>query len=317
MMLNTFRRLFMVSDLTRFILFVILLTTLAACNMESRQLNEQTRKDLGKTFVKLPAGFVHFQLGGPVDGQVVVLVHGFTSPLFIWDNTYPALIEAGFRVLRYDLFGRGYSDRPKDTYNEDLFDRQLIDLFSALNIDTPVHLVGLSMGGAISVVFTSRHPEKVGRLVLIDPAGFPIDIPVAAKILKTPFLGAPLMKMFGDRVILKKIKGNMYNQELVPAFKEKFIRQMQYKGYKNAIMNTMIHFDLLDQQKAYQNVGSQKRPVQLFWGTEDNVIPFDNSKLVCKAIPHTQFNPIKQAGHIPHYEKASEVNKLMVDFLQN
>ena len=75
--------------------------------------------------MQLSQGYVHYELGGPVGGEKVVLVHGLSVPYYIWDPTFDALTEAGFRVLRYDLYGRGFSDRPKLRYDADLFDEQL------------------------------------------------------------------------------------------------------------------------------------------------------------------------------------------------
>ena len=80
---------------------------------------------------------VHYELEGPADGQPVVLVHGFSVPYYIWDPTFPALAAAGLRVLRYDLFGRGYSDRPDLPYTMELFVRQLKDLLEALQVNKP------------------------------------------------------------------------------------------------------------------------------------------------------------------------------------
>ena len=63
-----------------------------------------------------------------------MLIHGFSVPYFIFDPTFNFLTKAGWRVLRYDLFGRGFSDRPHVRYNIDLFVRQLKELLDALNI---------------------------------------------------------------------------------------------------------------------------------------------------------------------------------------
>ena len=115
---------------------------------------------------------------GPETGQTVVMVHGFTTPYFVWDYNVNKLINAGFRVFRYDHYGRGFSDRPDVAYDRDLYDQLLIELLQKLNIKTPVHLVGLSMGGAICVVFADRHPGMVSSVSLIAPAGFPIEEPL-------------------------------------------------------------------------------------------------------------------------------------------
>ncbi len=96
--------------------------------------------------MELTDGIVRYEMAGPPDGQVVVLLHGFFNAYFVWDNTFDALAQADLRVLRYDLYGRGYSDRPNTQYDRDLFDRQLVNLLAALDVTRPVDLVGPSMG---------------------------------------------------------------------------------------------------------------------------------------------------------------------------
>jgi pimeloyl-ACP methyl ester carboxylesterase len=113
---------------------------------ESLTLSEETRAALGGSFIALPEGVTHYELGGPPDGRPVVLVHGFSVPLYIWGPTFEALVGAGFRVLRYDLFGRGYSDRPPVKNNVDLFDGQLHALLDALEIPSPVSSLELGAG---------------------------------------------------------------------------------------------------------------------------------------------------------------------------
>ena len=75
---------------------------------ETRELDELARKDAGGSFAALKDGMTHYELGGPEDGKPVVLVHGFSVPYFIFDPTFEFLGKSGFRVLRYDLIGRGF-----------------------------------------------------------------------------------------------------------------------------------------------------------------------------------------------------------------
>ena len=138
--------------------------------------------------LRLPMASPTTNWAGPENGRPVVLVHGFSSPYFIFDTTFEFLVNSGFRVLRYDLFGRGYSDRPRTDYNIHLFVRQLKDLLDALGFKQ-VNLVGLSMGGAISAAFISQYPDHVSRQVLIDPAGAnKCHCPGMLKALKTAHL---------------------------------------------------------------------------------------------------------------------------------
>jgi len=108
-------------------------------------------------FVTLSRGVVHYEQAGPVDGQAVLLTHGFSVPSYIWDPTFRALAESGFRVIRYDLYGRGYSDRPQTAYDRELFVQEAVELLDSLHVNRPVDFVGLSMGGAITAPISASR----------------------------------------------------------------------------------------------------------------------------------------------------------------
>lgn len=118
---------------------------------EIKELNEVTRAEAPGDFVKLPHGYTHYELSKSNARHPVVLIHGFSIPYYIWNPTFLALSDAGLNVLRYDLFGRGYSDRPRVEYLLDLFVDQLFHLVRELGLSVPLDLVGLSMGGPIAV----------------------------------------------------------------------------------------------------------------------------------------------------------------------
>ncbi|MFX0210037.1 MAG: alpha/beta fold hydrolase, partial [Candidatus Hodarchaeota archaeon] len=164
---------------------------------EHEELNKATRQTLTGEFIQLSRGYTHYELDGPVDGDVTVLVHGFSTPLFIWDPTFELLVREDFRVLRYDLYGRGYSDRPITTYNMDLFIQQLLELVEKLKlVDNQINLVGLSMGGGICVVFADKYPELIKKVSLIDPIGFSMERNAMLLVLKIPVLNNLILKWY-------------------------------------------------------------------------------------------------------------------------
>jgi pimeloyl-ACP methyl ester carboxylesterase len=287
--------------------------------METRVLDDQVRAGVkNRQFVALSDGVTAYEWGGPEDGPKVVLIHGFTSPSFIWDYTFGPLTEAGFRVLRYDLFGRGYSDRPAIAYTADVFDRQLEELLQSQGVTEPVSLVGLSMGGAITIHFTDRHPERVARFALMAPAGFPIgDIPLKYRVLASPYVGEWIMKAFGDRVMLSSLATQVTSDpEKAQQFKRAYLEQMQYKGYKNAILSTLRHNPLLELEPVYRRVGQLQKPCMLFWGTNDNVVPYAHHERAQAAIPSIRFHSVPEGSHIANYELPDEVNPVLISFLR-
>ena len=281
---------------------------------ESQMLDETARISAPGQFVKLTDGFTHYELAGPLGGAVVVLVHGFSVPLFLWDPTFAALVDAGFRVLRYDLFGRGYSDRPDTTYNQALYDRQLNELLDALGFTAPVNLVGLSMGGAIAVGFTAQHPERVRTLALLAPAGFPSPASRAFWMVRLPGLGEWLFDRFGEKLIVGGLAKDFRVREKAQELEAQYRVQMQYRGFKRALLSTLRHGPISTMANAYRMVGKQACPVLLIWGRDDQTVPFALNEKVRAAIPRVEFHPIDNAGHAAHYEKPEVVNPLLVTF---
>jgi pimeloyl-ACP methyl ester carboxylesterase len=283
---------------------------------ETRILDDEARRSAPGSFIKLPDGMVHYELKGPPEGQLVVLVHGFSVPYYIWDPTITALAAADLRVLRYDLFGRGFSDRPDLPYTMELFVRQLKDLLEALQVDSPVDLVGLSMGGPISAGFTDRYPERVRKLGLLDPAGFQTGRPLLYRLVSLPGLGEFLIGLFAN-MIASNQPGDFYLPEKFPGYPGQFLPQMQYQGFKRAILSTLRVGPLNELTETYRRVGAQGRPVLLVWGTQDKVVPFKLSEKAWQILPQAEFHAIDQAGHIAHYERPEVVNPLLIEFLKS
>ena len=298
------------------VFILLLLIPYFALNEESKTLDDKTRHDLPGQFIKLSDGYVHFELSGPEKGSLVILIHGISAHYFLWDDLCPSLRKDGFRVLRYDLYGRGFSDRPDFIYDEKLFDRQLLELLSVLEIKEPVDLVGSNMGGAIAVIFAARYPEKVRKIVLINPAGFPFNLPLAGHIVRLPVVGDYLTYAFGNALIRKSLKDYFYKLDRFPQFFEKYNEQTKYIGFKRAILSTLRNFDLDDQKASYEAVGKQKHQVMLIWGMEDRIYPIGNSEKVREAIPVTEFHALDGTGHTPNYEAPERVNPLIVEFLK-
>lgn len=80
--------------------------------LEGLTINTATRNTLQSSFFDLTSGTTNYELSNPGGKNLVILVHGFSTPYYIWDPTFKALTSAKFSVLRYDLLGRGISDRP-------------------------------------------------------------------------------------------------------------------------------------------------------------------------------------------------------------
>jgi len=297
------------------IIVLCLLITYILTDKEKITLTNTVRATLPGQFVNLPLGIVHYELTGPDKAPTIVLVHGFSVPYYIWDPTFEALTQAGFRVLRYDLYGRGFSDRPEKTYNLDLFNTQLEELLPALNIQGPVDLVGLSMGGPIVAKYTNNHPDQVRSLILIDPEVAPVSTQRIFP-LNIPLVGEYIMGVYVAPVELPKTQSDdFYKPDRFPNWEAMYRVQLQYKGFRQAILSTIRAQPGMDSLAEYSVVGSQNLPALLIWGREDKSVSSADMQQLVKLIPGIDYHIIEEAGHIPQYERPEVVNPLLIEFL--
>lgn len=290
------------------ILFIAVLPVIL--NKEKLQLNEETRKEAPGDFVTLPVGVTHFQEAGSDTARTVLLVHGFSVPHYIWDPTFEALRNNGFHVIRLDLFGRGFSDRPEITYNQNLFTNQIADLLMALHIDKPIDIIGLSMGGPIVTQFTDKYPEKVNKVILIDPVHEAVNI----SVLKYPVIGEYMMNVYFAQSMKKKQLKDFYHPENFPDWPSKFLSQMKYKGFKKAILSTLRNYMSEDKLVDYVKLGQLQKSVLLIWGEDDQTLPFKGNERI-REVVECEFLSVKKAGHLPHMEHPDVVNARIIDFL--
>jgi pimeloyl-ACP methyl ester carboxylesterase len=265
-------------------------------------------------FVQLSNGVTHYELGGPSDGRTVLLISGFSTPYNIWDPTFDGLTKAGFRVLRYDLYGRGFSDRPLNGYDGNFFDRQAVELLDALGI-RQVDVGGVSMGGPIAVTLAVRHPDRVRKVMLFDPGYFTGNRGPWA--LRAPVIGEYNMAVTIAPGLVQSQWKDFAHPERYPHYLDRYREQMRYQGFRRALLETLRNYVSTDIREDFAELGKSGKPVLLIWGRADADTPIEMSAAVRDAIPQAQFHPIDDAAHIPHYEHPEVVNPIVIDFLSH
>jgi pimeloyl-ACP methyl ester carboxylesterase len=197
-----------------------------------------------------------------------------------------------------------------------LFTNQLSELLDALEYKN-IALLGLSMGGAVTASFIERHPRYVSKYVLIDPAGArPISLSPMLKAVRMPWFGELILGLFGSGNMVKSVASDFFTPELVELFQSKYKIQMQYRGFKRAILSSIRNGMLDSFIHTYRRIGVLKKPTLILWGRQDATVPFEHSTDLLDAMPHAELHVIENCGHIPHYERASEVNEILLEFLK-
>lgn len=302
-------------------LLLIMLVSFWAAGRARPALDEAARAALtargaAHSFIEIADGTVHYRLEGPADAPLVVLVHGFSTPSLVWDGYFKPLTEAGFRVLAYDNFGRGLSDRPSAVYDAELLDRQLADLLDALKIDRRVDLVGYSMGGTIATIFTARHTDRVRSLTLIAPAGLGVAMNESAETLKRPLTGDWIVRMFGTRLFYSAAAEEAKSAPNPGAFLEGFNRQLEYRGYGDALLSTMRYYPLTTSEASFADVGRSTVPVLVIWGEADQTVPYEYSMRLMELMPEAQLRSYPSTGHNITFARPELVSGLITDFLR-
>jgi pimeloyl-ACP methyl ester carboxylesterase len=277
-------------------------------NPETKTLNSAARKNAPGQFIKLTAGITHYQSSGPDSGKVIILVHGFSVPYYIWDATYDSLAQNGFHVIRYDEFGRGYSDRPDVNYDAAFYSTQLYDLITALKLRVPVNVAGLSFGGPVVTDFVVGHPELVDKVILIDP------VYAGTRLGKSELVANYEMALDHEKQAIGQLDDVKYPDKF-PGWADKYKVQMKYKGFRHALISTRKYYYGDVMISNYQRLGSLKKKVLLIWGKEDMTVPYHFSDSIRKIVP-VDFFPVEDARHLPHLEKPGLVNQKIISFLK-
>ena len=292
---------------------IVLIGIYIILDPETNELSEAERARLGGTYVKLSEGITHYKLEGRDGGKLVVLVHGGTVPMWTWDNQVQSLKDAGFKVLRYDTYGRGYSDRPKVTYDQKLYQRQLLELVDKLGLTEKFDLIGYSLGGGTVINFTAQNPQRVRKLVLISPL---INNFKISSIFRIPIFGEFMARLIGIKVITTRfvslVKNNPESEKYTKFFKE----QTTYKGFQQSILSMLRNDALGDYSDSYKVVGNQERNILLIWGIEDVEVTKQMISEIQSLIPHLKFKPVERVGHGIVFQKPDTVNKFILSFLK-
>ena len=268
-------------------------------------------------FAQLPQGKTRFEIDGPLDGDVIVMVHGLAGHMHIWDRNFHALANAGYRTIRYDIFGRGFSERVEGEHNSELYVGQLKSLLDHLGIDGPFNLFGLSMGGAVSMRFTSAHPELVKSLVLVDAYGIPTPNDPIMTLTRPKYLGEALIGTVGGPFIKAASVRGVKDVKKHVGFSKWFSAPLSKSRTKRSVLSSMRNFMLEDHIPHIERVNELPISKLIVWGEYDKVLPLSYGKKLHGLLSSAQLAVFEESGHLPHYEEPERFNELMGEFLKS
>jgi pimeloyl-ACP methyl ester carboxylesterase len=277
-------------------------------NQEVKKMDNSARVNVSGQFIQLTDGITHYERGGADTGKVVILVHGFSVPYYIWNGTYDSLVQHGFHVIRYDEFGRGFSDRPDVVYTPGLYRKQLFDLITSLKLKIPVNVVGVSFGGAVVTDFAVHYPQLIDKIILIDPV-YTFRRQQELEIIANYKMAIGHAKQAAGQLEDFKYPGRF------AGWVEQYKVQMQYKGFRHALISTINNYSGDTIISNYHSLNTLHKKTLLIWGREDKTVPFKYSDSL-QRILKVNFFAVDDAGHLPYLEQPQSVNQKIISFIK-
>ena len=280
------------------------------------RMGRRARTSAPGNFVKLSQGTTHFDWLGPKEGPIAVCVHGLTTPSFVWQGLARALAGMGFRVLVYDLYGRGWSDRPGGRQNGEFFSRQLEELLADQGVVGEVTLIGYSMGGSIATVFAATHPGMLRRLILIAPAGMGHHLGRLARIASDlPVLGDWMFHVAYPRLMRKAIDQERHHPSSVERIYDRQAAELKWRGFVPAVLSSLrgILSDRLSAE--HKAIAAAKVPVLAIWARKDTVIPITGLARLAQWNRHARQAEVADAEHAVTYTHTDQVAGIIGSFV--
>lgn len=260
------------------------------------------------SFVELSEGYTYYREANKNSQKsTVILVHGFSVPSYIWENTYGALIENGFHVVVLDLYGRGFSDNPDTDYTDRLMANQVLELIKHLNI-TQAHLVGLSNGGRIISQAAVLQPQLIQSLIYVSSNSFE-DIEATKDVSVSTDEIAEFISRY-PAIALGQLD-DFFDPTQFPNWPEKYTALQQYKGFAQALISTRKNHTTMD--VIHQKINDLNLPVYTIWGVADQVVIYDEFKdKLQRLLPNRQEFFIEQSAHLPQMENEIAFEELLI-----
>ena len=247
------------------------------------------------------------------DGDPVLLLHGSGPGVSAWANwrlTIPVLARR-FRVIAPDIVGFGFTDRPEQvTYDLDTWTSHALGVLDTLGIER-AHVVGNSFGGSLALSLAIRHPDRVGRLVLMGSVGVPFAITPGLDAVwgYEPSVDAMegLLHLFAhDRSLIGPDLARLrYEASVRPGVQEAY--RAMFPAPRQRALDALTH--------SVDEIAGITAPTLIVHGRDDQVIPLQNAVDLLALIDDAQLHVFGRCGHWTQLEHAAEFTDLVTDFL--
>ena len=279
-------------------------------NYENVLKDDSFRKTINSgNFAELSNGFTYYNIDNRFNENTLVFIHGFSVPSYIWEKTYNSAKEKGFKVIKLDLYGRGFSDNPDLDYTDELFANQVIELLQELQI-TNATFLGLSNGGRVISKLADIKPNMVDKLVYVSASSFNNHKNTADKNVSKDEINEFIKNRY-PTISSEQLSDFKY-PENYPLWDDKYEELLKFKGFARALISTVKNHKNLDLEN--KEISDSNKKVYTIWGDSDSVVVYNDIKeKLNKLIPNRFEYIVPNSGHLPHIENQIDFERYLFD----
>ena len=244
----------------------------------------------------------------PHTSKTIFLLHGLGVNATSWELQFPALSDAGYRIIAPDARGFGQS-----TFGRKL--RRIEDLASDVAkiieslVNYPVSVAGISLGGLISLQIGLDYPQLLNKLILINafaqlrPQRLDQWLYMFARFVAVHTVGIETQA----KLVSHRIFPFPYQDQLRQSLVEQ-IRQADPRAYR-AVMRAIARFDVRNR------LAELTVPTLVLTGENDTTVSPASQKILVEEIRNNQHVMIPNAGHAAIIDQPDLVNQSILKFL--
>ncbi len=273
---------------------------------------ERGKADLEKKTVQVDQfAFVYLEGGNP-QGESILFVHGFGGDKDNWTRISKFFAE-DYHLVLVDLPGFGENNRiPSEDYSHLAQSKRLKKFVDSIGLKT-FHIVGNSMGGAISGQFTHDNPTNVKSISFINAAG--VKSPNPSTLSKELEQGRNPLIVESPEDFDRLMLFTMVKPPYIPNFLKNYFSE---RAIDNAAFNKKILSDYRKLNYPLEKILPKiTQPSLVLWGDTDRVIDVSSVEVFQKLLRKTKIVIMKDCGHIPMIERPEETAGYILNFFQN
>ncbi|MFO7536979.1 MAG: alpha/beta hydrolase [Chloroflexota bacterium] len=279
-------------------------------------------------YVKTNGIQLHVVQAGPVDGPLLILLHGFPEFWSGWRRQIPALVAAGYRVWVPDQRGYNLSDKPAGigSYNLDLLAEDVVGLIEAAGVETAV-VIGHDWGANVAWWLAAKQPQRLSKMVVMNVPHWAVMArhlrQSRAQLRKSwyifffqlPWLPEALIRRNNWAQAVWALKGS----SRPGTFSETDLEQYRRAWSQPGAMTGMINWYRAIMQKRPTSSPNPliRVPTLLIWGAQDRFLDQEMAQPSVDLCENGRLALIPEATHWVQHEEAEQVNELIITFLNN